>query len=70
MTGYGDTNHMRKVLIDKFRGMADFEVVVAPAERLISSVQQNDYLMRSIRRLGSDNTLLIANKSDVSIEFS
>jgi hypothetical protein len=70
LTGYGDTNHMRKVLIDKFRSMAHFEVVVAPAERLVSSVQQNDYLMRSIRRLGSDNTLLIANKSDVSTKFS
>lgn len=57
---------MRTVLIDNFRNMAQFEIVVAPTERFASSVQQMEYMMRSIRRLGSQNTLLVANKSDVS----
>jgi hypothetical protein len=63
--GYGDDNHIRTVLIDRFREMAHFEVVVAPTSRVVSSVVQDRYLNRSIRRLGASNTLLITNKSDV-----
>lgn len=59
---------MRTVLIDNFRGEAHFEVVVAPAARLGSSEIQKVFLRRSIQRLGAENTLLIANKSDVSIK--
>lgn len=56
---------MRTVLIDRFREMAHFEVVVAPTSRVVSSAVQDRYLDRSIRRLGANNTLLITNKSDV-----
>jgi hypothetical protein len=68
--GYGDDNQIRTALIDKFRGMAHFEIVVAPTSRVISSVTQARYLDRSIRRLGAHNTLLITNKSEVrSVAF-
>lgn len=56
---------MRTVLIDRFREMAHFEVIVAPTSRVVSSAVQDRYLDRSIRRLGANNTLLITNKSDV-----
>jgi hypothetical protein len=61
---------MRTALIDKFRDMAHFEIVVAPVERFVSNVQQNHYLSRSVRRLGAERTLLVANKSDVSNSIS
>ncbi|KAF2996845.1 hypothetical protein E8E13_003719 [Curvularia kusanoi] len=64
LPGYGDDNHIRTALIDRFREMAHFEIVVAPTSRVVSSVVQDRYLNRSIRRLGADNTLLVTNKSD------
>ena len=65
--GYGDDNQMRTALVERFRTMADYEIVVAPTERLVTSVSQNKYLTRSTRRVGSNRTFLVANKSDVSI---
>ncbi|KAH6629557.1 hypothetical protein C7974DRAFT_454348 [Boeremia exigua] len=64
LPGYGDDNHIRTATIDKFRLMAHFEIVVAPTSRVVSSVVQERYLSRSIRRLGARNTLLVTNKSD------
>ncbi|KAJ4317470.1 hypothetical protein N0V94_004929 [Neodidymelliopsis sp. IMI 364377] len=64
LPGYGDDNHMRTALIDRFREMANFEIVVAPTSRVVSSIVQERYLSRSIRRLGARNTLLVTNKSD------
>lgn len=66
MVGYGDDNQMRAALVETCREMADFEIVVAPAQRIATSVTHNEYLTRSIRRLGVGKTLLVANKSDVS----
>lgn len=63
--GYGDRNHMRTALIDKFRGMADFEVVVGPCVRSVSSKAQNTHLQLSTRRLGPERILLVANRADV-----
>lgn len=63
--GYGDYNQMRTALIEEYREMANFKIVVAPAQRLSTSTTHTDYLKRSMRRLESRNTLLVANKSDV-----
>jgi regulatory protein YycH of two-component signal transduction system YycFG len=65
--GYGDDNQIRTALIDRYRKMTHFEIVVAPSSRVMTSVIQERYLDRSIRRLnGAQNTLLVTNKSDVS----
>ncbi|KAJ4334834.1 hypothetical protein N0V95_009062, partial [Ascochyta clinopodiicola] len=64
LPGYGDDNQIRTALVEKFREMANFEIVVTPAQRIVTSVTHNEYLSRSTRRLGAHNTLLIANKCD------
>lgn len=66
--GYGDDNHIRTALTDEFREQTHFEIVMAPTARVVSSLVQERYLNRSIRRLGARNTLLVTAKSDVSLK--
>lgn len=64
--GYGDEDQMRKTFVERFRHMADYEIVVVSTERCVTNEAQSHYLTRSIRRVGAMKTLLVANRSDVS----
>ncbi|KAH7385419.1 hypothetical protein DE146DRAFT_204996 [Phaeosphaeria sp. MPI-PUGE-AT-0046c] len=68
LPGYGDTNKIRNALIDECRDQADFEVVVAPSIRMLTTTLQQTYLARSIKRRGEARTLLVTNKSDELVE--
>ena len=65
-TGYGDTSHFREAVVNDYRRMSDFEMVIVPSSRFKTNKRQLSYLDDSIHLKGANKTLLIMNQSDVS----
>lgn len=65
--GYGDTSHLRTAVINTFRRQADYEMVVVPSSRVATSETHDHYLDLSVHLKGANKTMVVMNKSDVSL---
>jgi hypothetical protein len=64
--GFGDTNAIRRALLERNRDSADFEVIVTPSKRVTTDRIQQRYIDRSLKRRGAARTVIVTNRSDVS----
>jgi hypothetical protein len=67
IAGFGDTNQLREAHINRYRWMADLELIVAGSSRIRTSKTLNKQIARSIHiKGGVGRTILVMNKTDVS----
>ncbi|KAF9693297.1 hypothetical protein EKO04_008861 [Ascochyta lentis] len=68
LPGYGDLNQTRAAIVNEYRRVADFEMVVAKSDRYLSKTDEDRYLSRATRCHGASNVFLVLNKADICLE--
>ncbi|KAJ4337685.1 hypothetical protein N0V95_008266 [Ascochyta clinopodiicola] len=66
LPGYGDLNQTRTAVVNEYRRLANFEIVVAKSDRYLSKTDEDRFLNRAVRHHEAKNVFLVLNKADVS----